>query len=150
MVKLFFRKNIAQRICNGEVEGKIITIDDEPVEVLKWNINNKIGSVVINIKHKYGDEVVIVNDNGQYNINGVLYQLYILINDYNEFKFKPFDKVLVRDSIQQKWSINIFNRSYLDKDGYNKYECLTDVFNQCIPYEGNESLHDTSKMYEKN
>ena len=64
---------------------------------------------------------------------------------YDIFNFKPFDKVLVRDSIQQDWTIEIFKRKFVDNDGYIKYECLTDVFNQCIPYEGNESLFLTNK-----
>ena len=58
-------------------------------------------------------------------------------------KFKPFDKVLVRCSTLEKWRIQFFEK--YDKTckhpficmGYNKYK-------QCIPYEGNEHLLDTT------
>lgn len=56
---------------------------------------------------------------------------------------KPFDKVLARCSTLDKWSIQFFEK--YDKTyqhpficmGYNKYK-------QCIPYEGNEHLHNTT------
>lgn len=53
--------------------------------------------------------------------------------------FKPFDKVLVRDSENEEWSINIF--SYYDEENKNyPYVCLCNRYNKCIPYENNEYL----------
>lgn len=53
--------------------------------------------------------------------------------------FKPFDKVLVRDSKNEEWSINIF--SYYDEENKNyPYVCLCNRYNKCIPYENNEYL----------
>lgn len=52
-------------------------------------------------------------------------------------QFKPFDKVLVRNLTDEKWSINLF--SYYDKG--NKlfpHVCLDGHYNYCVPYEGNE------------
>lgn len=143
MKKIKFNKKLAEQICKGEIDGKIINILDKPVEILKWNANNKDGSIIVNVKDIHGDIVMNINEDGYcFSRN---YQIYILINDYDNFDFKPFDKVLVRDSIQQDWTIEIFKRKFVDNDGYIKYECLTDVFNQCIPYEGNESLFLTNK-----
>lgn len=52
-------------------------------------------------------------------------------------KFKPFDKVLVRDDLNEEWSINLF--SYYDKeDGDFPYVCISGRYEYCIPYEGNE------------
>lgn len=53
--------------------------------------------------------------------------------------FKPFDKVLVRDSESDKWRANLFG--YIDKDGY--YHCVYANWAYCIPYIGNESLLGT-------
>ena len=58
-------------------------------------------------------------------------------------KFKPFDKVLVKNNAKEKWSINIF--SYYDKEDKNyPYACLNEHYYYCIPYEGNEYLVGSS------
>lgn len=58
--------------------------------------------------------------------------------------FKPFDKVLVRDSESDKWRANLFG--YIDKDKY--YHCVYANWVYCIPYEGNEHLLGTIKDVE--
>lgn len=64
-----------------------------------------------------------------------------------ECPFKPFDKVLVRDNIEQEWSASMF--SYYDPSEGNKfpYMCLTSYYHYCIPYEGNEHLLGTTDPY---
>ena len=59
-------------------------------------------------------------------------------------EFKPFDKVLVRDSQSDKWRVNLFG--YIDKDEY--YHCAFANWVYCIPYIGNESLLGTTKDVE--
>lgn len=59
--------------------------------------------------------------------------------------FKPFDKVLVRDSTSDKWRANLFG--YIGKDGY--YCCVYANWIYCIPYEGNEYLLGTTKDVEE-
>ena len=58
--------------------------------------------------------------------------------------FKPFDKVLVRDSESDKWRANLFG--YIDNDGY--YHCVYANWAYCIPYEGNEHLLGTTNNVE--
>ena len=54
-------------------------------------------------------------------------------------KFKPFDKVLVRDYPNQKWTVNLF--SYYNKEAKDfPYVCTNGCFSYCIPYTGNEHL----------
>lgn len=54
-----------------------------------------------------------------------------------ESKFKPFDKVLVKDDLNEEWSINLF--SYRDKECQDfPYACINGHYKYCIPYEGNE------------
>ena len=50
--------------------------------------------------------------------------------------FKPFDKVLVRDSESDKWRANLFG--YIDKDEY--YHCVYANWVYCIPY-NEETAH---------
>lgn len=58
-----------------------------------------------------------------------------------EHQFKPFDKVLVRDSYNDMWRANLF--SHIREDG--RYVTTGLVWNFCIPYIGNESLLGTTK-----
>ena len=62
-------------------------------------------------------------------------------------ELKPFDKVLVRDSDSQTWSIDIFKK-YDEEDKEYPYLCMFECYKQCIPYEGNESLFDTTTSLE--
>lgn len=57
-------------------------------------------------------------------------------------RFKPFDKVLVRDLENQKWRCNIYSHY---KEGSFPYVCVDNEYRFCIPYEGNEHLLGTDK-----
>lgn len=46
--------------------------------------------------------------------------------------FKPFDKVLVRDGVDEQWRINIFSH-HQEKGGF-PYVCMSGVYRYCIPY----------------
>ena len=60
-----------------------------------------------------------------------------------EREFKPFDKVLVRDFCNDNWDIEFFQEIGGEDIDY-KYICLSNEWNFCIPYEGNEELLGTS------
>lgn len=57
-------------------------------------------------------------------------------------KFKPFDKVLVRDRNDVSWGIELFE----SKDAGSDYPFggIRSNYKYCIPYEGNEHLLGTS------
>lgn len=57
-------------------------------------------------------------------------------------KFKPFDKVLVRDDKTELWGIGLFER--LEDELNYPFTTMVSCFKQCIPYEGNEHLLGTS------
>lgn len=59
----------------------------------------------------------------------------------SKHQFKPFDKVLVRDSDHSKWECDIFSH-FGDEEGI--FVCISDWWRQCIPYEGNEHLLGTT------
>lgn len=61
----------------------------------------------------------------------------------NNYNFKPFENVLVRDDDEEVWSCNIF--SHINKLSTEfKYVTAAGSYNQCIPYKGNESLLNTT------
>lgn len=64
---------------------------------------------------------------------------------YDISNFKPFDKVLVRDSCTASWNISLFG-CMGNGDFVKKYRCLNAHWVQCIPYEGNEHLLGTTDM----
>lgn len=63
-----------------------------------------------------------------------------------ECSFKPFDKVLIRDSKEQLWIANYFSL-YNEKDKDYPYVCMGGSYRFCIPYEGNEHLLGTTDPY---
>ena len=61
--------------------------------------------------------------------------------------FKPFDKVLVRDSEDDVWKAGYFS-NYDEDDVSLPYICVGSLYKLCIPYEGNEHLLGTDKSPE--
>ncbi len=60
--------------------------------------------------------------------------------------FKPFDKVLVRDGVDEQWRINIFSH-HQEKGGF-PYVCMSGVYRDCIPYnEDTAQLLNTTSPY---
>lgn len=68
------------------------------------------------------------------------------ILDLKEYQFKPFEKVLVRDSYEDKWRASFFSNI---REGYAKYVTTGLVWKFCIPYEGNEHLLGTTNNVEE-
>ena len=60
-----------------------------------------------------------------------------------EHVFKPFDKVLARDFEDDKWEIDFFEKINDDDEEFT-FNCLSENWTFCVPYEGNEGLLDTS------
>lgn len=66
-----------------------------------------------------------------------------LLDEMPKHDFKPFERVLVRRTNQERWKLHLFSRG---SGIYEEFECLGGVtFSQCIPYEGNEHLLGTNK-----
>ena len=58
-------------------------------------------------------------------------------------QFKPFDKVLVRDSESDKWRCAFY--SHFEPNGIYHYGTIIGMYAMCIPFEGNEHLVGTTK-----
>ena len=63
------------------------------------------------------------------------------ILDLKEYQFKPFEKVLVRDSYDDVWRASFF--SHIKENG-GRYVTTYVTWKFCIPYEGNEHLLGTT------
>ena len=59
-------------------------------------------------------------------------------------ELKPFDKVLVRDDETSEWKANFYSQM----GAFGGYECISGVWGDCIPFEGNEQLLGTTKDVE--
>lgn len=70
------------------------------------------------------------------------------LNDQEtKHQFKPFDKVLVRDTDDSKWNCDFFLK--MIHDNHAKFKCIVcGAWAQCIPYEGNEHLFGTTNKPE--
>lgn len=68
-----------------------------------------------------------------------------IVDIKKEHQFKPFEKVLVRDSYDDMWRASFFSHIKED-DGRYVTTCFTWKF--CIPYEGNEHLLGTTNNVE--
>ena len=62
------------------------------------------------------------------------------------YKFEPYQEVLVRSSIGDVWRAKFFSNYTED----NQYFCTDDIiWEMCIPYKGNEHLLGTRDDYEE-
>ena len=61
---------------------------------------------------------------------------------YEQSKFVPFQRVLIRNHDNETWAISIF--SHIEKY-QNRFHCINGEFTQCVPYDGNEHLLGTDK-----
>ena len=68
-----------------------------------------------------------------------------IVDIKKELQFKPFEKVLVRDSIDDVWRASFF--SHIKEDD-GRYVTTGLCWKFCIPYEGNEHLLGTIKDVE--
>lgn len=68
-----------------------------------------------------------------------------IVDIKKELQFKPFEKVLVRDSIDDVWRASFF--SHIKEDD-ERYVTTGLSWKFCIPYEGNEHLLGTTDNFE--
>lgn len=78
-------------------------------------------------------------------VNRVTYVFTAKHLELTDGKFLPYDKVLVRDRVDDMWLPDIF--LYIRIGGYS-YRCARSYWRQCILFEGNEQLLGTSKTPE--
>lgn len=103
---------------------------------------NKIGKVCGNPTSWLGIEVIFPDS------LSCSYPYFVLEKvEKPAHKFKPFDKVLVRDNDHCRWTIDFY--SYYIKGCQFPYKTLAGGYCQCIPYDGNEHLVGTTNKPEE-
>lgn len=88
-----------------------------------------------------GECITTCNLNGKYigGTSNTQYDLFMAEEEhYDVNNFKPFDKVLTRDTDVGIWRANIF--SHLREDLNYKFSTTSCVYMQCIPY-NEETVH---------
>ena len=146
-----FDLEMAKDIQDGKIKGRIRQKHGEGVQVLCWDLVNNSDSMLA-VRHLYfeGDELHGEHVD-EYGASGLFYDrsdgleqndLVLEVPD-NEPKFKPLDRVLVRDDKDSVWRASIF--SHIVDGSPFRYVCAISAFKQCIPYAGNEDLVGTTK-----
>lgn len=130
----------------GEVE--LYNVDDKkyPITCITRNVGYELFTSEGKYFLDYPDtECVLFPSKDQRDWNKFIVpdQVPDQINDQEtKHQFKPFDKVLVRDSNSERWRCDFFEQQE-EKEGFN-VRCFRGVWCQCIPYEGNEHLLGTT------
>ena len=111
---------VGNRIKNGKNIATIVGIYEDFYDV-RFDSSGGIGSFTIDLQDEWE----------------------LFPNKFDITTLKPFDKVLVREDNKKLWRIQFFEKlNNVFKDAFvcmGGYRC-----HQCIPYEGNEHLLDTS------
>ena len=105
-------------------------------DILEFDLPN--GSIVNVNFHDY-------NPNGEFDIvaaQGDEIPDKLNLVKTNVDTLKPGTFVLVRDTCNAKWKLNIF--SHTEEDSNFPYVCISEEYAECIPYEGNEHLLNTN------
>ena len=97
--------------------------------------------IVVLVQFEDGDVAMEFNSDGYgLDTHGNDVRLLVELSEAPKHEFKPFDKVLVRDSYCEAWRPDIF--SFM---AYGPlYSCLRSDWRYCIPYKGNEHLVGTT------
>lgn len=149
-IKIPFDAEKAKKIHSGEIEGRIVTRNGRKARIVCFDRKGTHMPIIALVEIKDGEEDYFsYYENGHYDIcDRNSKDLMLEIPEYvraNDFKFKPFDKVLCKGG--GEWCLCQFSHSrteiYTDTLVYvtvggNAYE-------HCIPYEGNEHLLGTTK-----
>ena len=113
-----------------KVGDKVKNKDGYVIDIIEIDTNNE--------KYIYKSPIGAIGDISFYNQNN--YEL--VPNKFDITTLKPFDKVLVRDNEEQKWTVDMFG--FYDKNLIYPFNCVGHYVNQCIPYKGNEHLLGTN------
>lgn len=113
--------------------GNVVRLKSKPnyiytIHSLTWDDNKKLAYRLLPKNDKH---LILVSLDKQDN--------YELVPDRFDINtLKPYDKVLVRGGIGQKWTHDFFG--FMDKNRGYPFVCVGHYVMQCIPYEGNEHL----------
>lgn len=129
---------MAKEIHEGKQEGEIVTREGNPAEIVRFGANLKEADIIFITYDRVGDRRAYLADQNGKNINlatGSPYDLLLRVPDVTP-SYKPYDKVLVRDTSNDRWRCEFFSHM----TGDDMYACISGIYVHCIPYEGNKDL----------
>ena len=144
--------NVAEKLKDCPKGTKLYSPLFGEVEFVRIEIGNPRFSIIVKaLDNGIPYSVVTFTDEGKwYNVEQSECLLFPSKDnrDWNKFNlpaktFKPFDRVLVRDDINEKWILSIFGCYEDEVDADFPYVCINGRYCYCIPYEGNEYLLNT-------
>jgi hypothetical protein len=147
-----FDLEIANKIQAGEIDGKIKTIHGCKARIICWDRKDSETPIVFLAQYDDWEDLYECNIKGEYMTgrgdDAMLSHLVLEVPD-NEPQFKPFDKVLVRHSVNGKnaiWEPQFYSMTSIDPLSNKPIYKMIDgyVYDQVIPYEGNEHLVGTT------
>ena len=140
-----FDLETAKKIQAGEIKGRIVTVDGEPIRVLAFDIKANF-PIAVAVTRPNGNEIVYAcKSTGKYieGCSSLAYDLAIeLPEEAPKHEFKPFDKVLVRNDDHEVWSARLYDMWFAGPGLYGTQD--NKEWSQCIPYEGKEHLLGTT------
>ena len=99
------------------------------------------GSSIYRVVKIEKSKYVVHKDTGEYDYHidfEVQDDWELVPNKFDINTLKPFNKVLVRGNVGQKWTHDFFG--FMDKDKGCPFVCVGHYVIQCIPHKGNEHL----------
>lgn len=140
-------KGVMGSICGMATSGDI-EFDNNKLwtDVYSEDKNRSVRKAEKEEKKFLAEKIIKAEDSRKINIiKQYLSEYKYLLDKMPKHDFKPFERVLVRRTNQERWKLHLFSRGL---GTYEEYECLGGVtFSQCIPYEGNEHLLGTNKNF---
>lgn len=139
-----FDLEIAKKIQAGEIEGKIKTKNDRDVDILSFDRKSVSAAHIVALIHITTTEDTVHTYSELGSVFDVVDRDYlnlVLEVPNTEPEFKPFDKVLVRDNDKEIWECALYSH-YIKKN--NSHIANTMIWQQCIPYDGNQDLVGTT------
>lgn len=139
VVRIPFNLELAKKIMNGEIEGRIIRNDGANVRIVSWNCTSMSEKYPLEcfVENGISEQSELYTNDGKYkswedkDIRN-REDLSIEITSFVKIQFKPFDKVLVRQSETCKWEASFFSNI---TDEVHKYRCCGMNYMFCIPYD---------------
>ena len=140
--RIDFNIDLARKIQAGEAQGRIVTRDGQPARVICWDRKDENYPIVALCDNDEDEGMETYTTRGRASIANEMCNDLFLEVPGDTPTFKPYDKVLVRDSEYDNWQCGLF--SHYDKDNEYPYCCVGSYYAYCIPYEGNEHLVGTT------
>lgn len=124
----------------------VCTRDGHSARIICWDVKDSTYPIIALVNNDDNEVDISVTERGSYyedNQRTSQYDLFMAEEEYEEehydiSNFKPFDKVLVRDSDEGYWKVNMY--SHFGKRIRYPFETLYGFYNQCIPC-NEETVH---------